>query len=142
MTIRKHVIIGIVLLCFSGFVLGCSEDSAISPAPQNEAPLIAPFNLRAMLCAEGVSLSWDASTQPNVVGYNMYRHEAEQNQIGRLNDEPITINRYIDTTVEPGVRYEYLVTAVSVRGTESAFASVMIDTSPANDRGTGFEVRD
>lgn len=141
MTIRKHVIISIVLLCVSGLILGCSEDSAISPAPQNEAPLIAPSNLRAMLSADGVSLSWDASSQPNVVGYNVYRHTPSLNQIGRLNDDPITTSWYVDTTTELHVRYEYRVTTVNLKGTESAYVSAMINTSPANDRGTGIDVQ-
>jgi fibronectin type 3 domain-containing protein len=139
MAVRKHVIISVVLLCVSGLILGCSEESAISPALQNEAPIIAPSNVRAMLHPDGVSLSWDASAQPNVVGYNVYRHEPAESRIGRLNDGPITVNRYIDTTTELNVRYEYLVTTVSAKGTESSPASVTINMSPDRDRGTGYD---
>jgi fibronectin type 3 domain-containing protein len=138
MTFRMHVMIGIVLLCFAGLLTGCNEDSAVAPeetTPAIEAPPAAVSGLRVMLNTNGdVTLRWDASTQPNLRGYNVYRHIVSESAIGILNVSPLTDNRYTDTTTERGQRYEYLVTAVSAKGLESAYAAVSVVTERGNVR--------
>jgi fibronectin type 3 domain-containing protein len=98
--------------------------------------------LQVTLYSNGdVALSWDASTQPNLRGYNVYRHIVSGNAIGALNRSPLANNRYIDTSAMRGYRYEYMVTAVSVKGLESAFATISVLTERDNTRDTGL-VRD
>ncbi len=135
MTFRKYVMISMVLLCGSALLLGCSDDDPAAPAPGNEAPpaVISGLSIR-MLSDSEVELSWDASTQPNLSGYNLYRHIQTEQAIGRLNSTPSTSNRYVDATISKGPVYEYLVTAVSAKGLESAYAAITIST---NDRGKG-----
>jgi fibronectin type 3 domain-containing protein len=137
MTFRKHVMISIVLLCVTGLLIGCSEDGTVAPAATTyEAPPIAVSGLTVKLLSNGaVSLMWDANTQPNLRGYNVYRHSPSESAIALLNSSPVGQNRYTDATVERGPVYEYMVTSVSTKGAESAFTSITINTDPPADRG-------
>ena len=144
MTFRMHVMIGILLLCFAGLMMGCSDDgTVVEPVvPTDEAPPAAVSGLEVTLHSNGdVALTWDSSTQPNLRGYNVYRHIVTDNAIGTLNVSPLTANRYIDTGAQRGYRYEYMVTAVSAKGLESAFATISVLTERGNIRDTGW-IRD
>jgi fibronectin type 3 domain-containing protein len=125
--------ISIVLLSISGLLLGCSDDSTVTPETIFEAPPAAPSGLSVQLNADGnVELTWDASTQPNIRGYNVYRHIASQSVIATLNDAPLAEARYIDDQVDIGHLYEYMVTSVTTRGTESAYSTIQINTTPSD----------
>lgn len=136
MTFRMHVMIGVVLLCISGLLLGCSDDdSTVAPEVTYEAPLSAPSGLRVALMPNGdILLRWNPSTQPNLSGYNVYRRAISETPIDQLNDAVLTAANYTDTNAQPGLVYEYRVTAISVRGTESTYASVEINTRPTGDK--------
>jgi fibronectin type 3 domain-containing protein len=143
MTVRKYVMISAVLLCVSGLLLGCSEDNPVTLAPvSDEAPPTAVTGLNAVLTAGGsVALSWDVSSSPNLRGYKVYRHNVSEQAIGLLTSSPVTNNRYVDSSMEPGPVYEYMVTTVSIKGLESVYTAVTIDTDVTrkNDRGTGID---
>ena len=140
MTFRKYVMISMVLLCGSALLLGCSEDNPATPTSGDEAPPAAISGLTARLLPDGdVELNWDASTQPNLSGYNVYRHIMSEQAIGKLTTSPITTNSYIDIHASEGPVYEYFVTAVSAKGLESAYAATWIDTEPGSSKGEGFE---
>lgn len=130
MAFRKHVMITVVLLCISGLLLGCSDDGTVAPIESTyEAPLAAPSGLKVALTADGdISLRWSPSTQPNLGGYNIYRRVVSQYAVGQLNEAVVTATNFTDTNVNLGIVYEYRVTAVSVRGSESAYTSVEINT--------------
>ena len=144
MTVRTYVMISAVLLCASGLLLGCSNDDPITlaPVPVDEAPPTAVSGLNAMVTSGGsVALSWDVSSSPNLRGYKVYRHNVSDQAIGLLTASPVTDNRYVDSAVEIGPTYEYLVTAVSVKGLESAYSAITVDTDTSirDTRGTGLE---
>ena len=140
MTFRKYVMISMVLLCGSVLMLGCSSDDPAPLGLGDEAPPAAISGLSARLLSGGdVELTWDASTQPRVSGYNVYRVVESEQGIGRLNTSPIANNRYIDTSVALGPVYQYLVTAVSAKGLESAFTAVSINTDPKRGKGGAWE---
>ncbi|MDH3196647.1 MAG: fibronectin type III domain-containing protein [Candidatus Krumholzibacteria bacterium] len=128
MTLRKHLLAGVVLLALSGVFLGCS-DSTTTPVGADEAPMVAPSQVVATIKSGGsVEITWAPSTQLNLRGYNVYRIDRRTGDGGRLNDWIITANRYLDDSTERGRRYEYRVTAVSATNTESAFSAVIVAT--------------
>jgi len=142
MTFRKHVMIGVAALCVSALLFGCSSEDTVAPAPVNEAPPVVVSGLSATLTSDGnVALRWDASAQPNVRGYNVYRHVASEYAIGKLNVDPIAQNRYIDSNVDQGLVYEYAVTAVTVRGQESGYAMISINTEARKNNHTDRKTR-
>ncbi len=63
-----------------------------------------------------VNLSWKASTSP-VVGYYVYRRGTSG--LIKLNFEPVAGTTYVDSTVQPGQAYFYVIKAVNAKGTES-----------------------
>jgi fibronectin type 3 domain-containing protein len=126
MAYRKHVLVSVVLLAISGILFGCG-DSTVAPDPTTEAPIVAPSNVTAQELANGdVMIQWDASSQTNLRGYNVYRHDIENQRIGKLNLNELSQSSYLDQTADRGVQYEYRVTAVSTRGTESNYSAVVV----------------
>jgi hypothetical protein len=63
-----------------------------------------------------VNLSWKASTSP-VVGYNVYRRGTSG--LIKLNSMPVAGTSYVDSTVQAGQTYFYVIKSVNARGTES-----------------------
>ena len=65
-----------------------------------------------------VDLSWVGSTS-SVAGYNVYRHEAGSAAV-KLSRDQVMTPAYRDGKVAAGKSYSYAVSAVDVRGNESA----------------------
>jgi hypothetical protein len=122
------IVLGVfaVLVAWIGFQLGTHRHTGILLALANakhflrEASTFAPVQQRTAGAPSGrqhsVTLSWKASTSP-IVGYNVYRRGTSG--VVKLNLEPITATRYVDSTVQPGETYFYVTKAVSAMGTES-----------------------
>jgi fibronectin type 3 domain-containing protein len=74
--------------------------------------------------SHSVVLTWDASTSTDVIGYNVYRSGVSGGPYARLNGSiPVLALTYTDTTVQAGLTYYYVVTAVDPEGTESAYSN-------------------
>jgi len=73
-----------------------------------------------------IDLSWDASFEPDVIGYNVYRSNGAG--FSKLNSEPIAVPAFHDTHVELGQRYTYHVTAIDKRQNESAPGATATET--------------
>jgi fibronectin type 3 domain-containing protein len=68
-----------------------------------------------------VDLTWlspSGSSDP-VVGYNIYRAPAGTTSYQRVNSSVDTQTAYTDGTVQSSFSYDYIVTSVDARGTES-----------------------
>ncbi len=119
--------IALFALCASLLVSGCAEDSPTPVAPEDEAPVLAPTNVQAVVISGGdIQISWDASSQPNVRGYNVYRVDNGVSSIERLNGSPLEVTSVVDGGAQFGREYDYRVTSVSSRNAESRFATVTI----------------
>ena len=69
--------------------------------------------------APSIDLSWDANSESDVLGYNVYRKDAGGGDYIRLNAAPIPASAFRDMTAEPGHSYLYRVTAVDQQHNES-----------------------
>ena len=67
-----------------------------------------------------VDLSWSINTETDLAGYHVYRSEQEGTRGQPLTSDLLLSPAYRDTSVEPGHRYWYSVTAVDRSGNESA----------------------
>jgi len=76
-----------------------------------------------------VGLSWDASTSP-VVGYNVYRGTQSGGPYQRLNPSPQPGTSYTDASVQSGVTYFYVATAVAPDLVESPHSNQTSATIP------------
>jgi fibronectin type 3 domain-containing protein len=82
-----------------------------------------PESVTAISGNRGVVIRWDASVEPDVFGYNIYRISPGGLAI-KLNARPVILNRFVDRTkLMPG-KYSYSVTAVdsSANANESAMS--------------------
>lgn len=98
---------------FSNFLL-------VEPAAKIAEP---PTILDKELKADAVTIIWkppasniDGSTPVNLLGYNVYRVEKSQNEVGQtpINSTLINEPRFSDQTIRFGEEYNYVVRAVSL----------------------------
>ncbi len=90
----------------------------------------------ALATAHTVGLSWDASTSPNIVGYNIYRGPSANGPYTKINSSLDPNTSYSDTTVQGGDTYFYVTTAVDNQGVESAYSNQSEATIPGGGSGT------
>ena len=77
-----------------------------------------------------VSLNWDASASPSVVGYNVYRSSTADGAFTKVNAAIDASASYSDSSVSNGKTYYYVVTAVNSKNEESAFSAPASVTVP------------
>jgi len=104
-----------------------SDDSQhVIVTPRDTFPPAAPEGLVAALLpgatpeSSAVELSWSISLETDLAGYRVYRSEQENIRGQPLTAELLLTPADRDTSVEPGHRYWYTVTAVDSAGNESA----------------------
>ncbi len=93
-----------------------------------------PSGLQAVFSGPGqqpfIDLVWAPVTDADLAGYNVYRH-TEGSPATRLNAEPVKMPAYRDGDVAPAKRYTYTVSAVDLRGNESAQSGDASETVPS-----------
>jgi hypothetical protein len=76
-----------------------------------------------------IDLTWLPDTDSDIAGYFVYRR-VDGGQPRKLNSAPVQAPAYHDTQIAPGTRYFYSVSAVDVRGNESARSEETSELSP------------
>jgi hypothetical protein len=96
-------------------------------------PPAVPSGLQAVFSGPGqqpfIDLIWAPDTDADLAGYNIYRREEGQPPV-KLNPELVKTLAYRDASVAPGTHYLYSVTAVDLRGNESARSEEAGETVP------------
>ncbi len=77
-----------------------------------------------------VTITWNASSSP-VAGYNVYRALPPATPV-KLTKKVVAGTRYIDKAVRAGQTYSYSVTAVDIKGVESAPSGIITVTIPSD----------
>ncbi|MBD3349171.1 MAG: hypothetical protein GF400_08255 [Candidatus Eisenbacteria bacterium] len=113
---------------------GCGETvsddlSFQTSVPTDSDPPDAPTGLECRAAEGGVDLTWAASAEPDLLGYNVYRAfcreeggEIDWARAEMLTPTPVPDSRFFDLSVESGASYEYAVTAVDESGNESDYS--------------------
>ena len=87
------------------------------PSPSNST---VTMNLSSRVSSQPfIDLIWAPVTDSDLGGYNVYRHEKGGVAV-KVNSEPIKMPAFRDLQVVSGKRYFYSVSAVDLRGNESA----------------------
>jgi hypothetical protein len=122
-----------------GKELESSDSQPVTVTPRDIFPPAAPQGLVAALLPGAtpgtvlVDLSWSINLETDLAGYRVYRSEQEGVRGQLITSELLPTPAVRDTTVEPGHRYWYTVTAADRAGNESAPSTpVAVDvTQPA-----------
>jgi hypothetical protein len=80
--------------------------------------------------SHSVSLTWLASTSPNIAGYNVYRSTTNGGPYTILNSSLVTTTSYVDDNVTAGQTYYYVTTAVNTSSVQSGYSSQVQATVP------------
>ena len=110
------------------------EDSpALRVVAHDVFPPAVPSGLQAVASGEGqksfVDLIWAPVTNADLAGYNVYRRDAN-GRAAKLNSELVKSPAYRDSAVVASTTYVYSVSAVDVRGNESANSEAASETVP------------
>jgi hypothetical protein len=85
-------------------------------------PPATPSGLQAVFSGPGqkpfIDLVWAPNTEPDLAGYNVYRHEQDGPAV-KVNSELVKSPAFRDSEILGGHRYFYEVSAIDVRGNES-----------------------
>jgi hypothetical protein len=96
-------------------------------------PPAVPAGLQAVFSGPGqqrfIDLVWAPVPDLDLDGYNIYRHETGGAAV-KINSELVKAPAYRDANLEPGKNYVYSVSAVDVRGNESARSEETGETVP------------
>jgi hypothetical protein len=96
-------------------------------------PPAVPSGLQAVFSGPGqeafIDLIWAPVTDGDLNGYIVYRHEEGAAPV-KVNTELVKTPAYRDTAVTPGKRYFYSVSAVDLRGNESARSEEASESVP------------
>jgi len=123
---RTYVYVVRSVIPVEGGELESSESQPVTVTPRDIFPPAAPQELVGAVLPGAtpgtlmVDLSWSISLETDLAGYRVYRSEQEGTRGQALNPELLPTPAIRDTSVEPGHRYWYTVTAVDHAGNESA----------------------
>ena len=108
-----------------GVELESSGSQPVTVTPRDTFPPAAPQGLVAALLPGAtpgrfiVDLSWSINLETDLAGYHVYRSEQEGTRGQLVTPDLLPTPAVRDTSVEPGHRYWYTVTAVDRAGNES-----------------------
>jgi fibronectin type 3 domain-containing protein len=112
------------------------DSPSISAFANDVFPPAVPGGLQAVFSGVGqqpfIDLTWSPDTDADLAGYNVYRRE-EGTQFVKLNAELVKTPAFHDNTVEPGKKYLYAVSAVDLRGNESARSEEAAESVPVRN---------
>ncbi len=104
--------------------LYCSMDMNVLAIPVNIVVVAVATNK--------IEITWDASTDDNVIGYKIYRDNIEIATTSNLN--------YSDTGLASSRTYSYSLSAIDAEGNESLLSTVVSATTPSGGISTGGEI--
>lgn len=93
----------------------------VSITPEDKFPPAVPGALTAILGVNTVELAWTRNTEPDFKSYNVYR-STDGGPLVKIGDG-IIAPTFSDNKIEPGKKYRYEVSAVDVKGNESAHST-------------------
>ena len=123
---KSYVYVIRSVISTNGFPLESDDSQHIIVIPRDTFPPAAPQGVVAALLpgttpeSSAVELSWSISLETDLAGYRVYRSEQENIRGQLLTADLLLTPADRDTSVEPGHRYWYTVTAVDRAGNESA----------------------
>jgi len=107
---------------------------ALPPPGSDTTPPSVPTGLSGILVDWMVSLDWNANSEGDLNGYNVYRSDVSGSGYTKLNNSPVLDSEYTD--IPPGGETYYVVTAVDTSLNESDGSDEISVTTPFTAMGT------
>lgn len=105
-----------------------SDDSEVRElVPEDTFPPAAPAGVVQVTGHGSVSLSWEANREKDLAGYRVRRRGEGEAEDVLLTPALLLENAYTDPTIEKGKRYRYSMSAVDIRGNESARTETVVE---------------
>jgi hypothetical protein len=101
----------------------------ITSNASNSPAVISLSGTGATAVSHAADLTWTASTSV-VVGYNVYRSTVSAGPFTKLTSSSVTATAYSDASVQAGLTYYYVVTAVNSSNVESAYSNEVTAVIP------------
>jgi hypothetical protein len=109
------------------------DSSPIEVFAHDVFPPAVPVEVEAVASGVGqqpfIDVTWAPDSDPDLDGYYVYRRQGKGPEI-KLNVEPVTTPSYRDSDLQRGRTYTYAVSAIDVRGNESAKSQPSSETIP------------
>jgi centrosomal CEP192-like protein len=104
----------------------------ITSTSSSNGTVVIPLTGTGVASSYAVDLSWDAPTSSAepVAGYNVYRSPSGSSTYQLLNSSVETQTTYVDSTVQDGQSYDYIVESVDDSGVESTPTSPVAVSIP------------
>jgi hypothetical protein len=110
------------------------DSAALALTPRDTFPPATPSGVEAVFSGPGqqafIDLIWSPNMESDLAGYHVYRQGREQTAV-RIDSQMVSAPAFRDQNVEAGTTYRYFITAVDVRGNESARSGAASETVPA-----------
>lgn len=109
---------------YAGWYLDDVTLKGVDMTPPDE-----PANLEAMTTSTGIRLTWEAPSDTDLSGYNVYRSEASGEGYEKIGDTSRT--SFTDSDVVGGEQYYYVVTAYDFSNNESGYSNEVSALAPS-----------
>jgi Abnormal spindle-like microcephaly-assoc'd, ASPM-SPD-2-Hydin len=110
-------------LAFTPQATGAASGTVSFASNASNSPMLSLSGTGTPMPIHSVSLSWTASTSPDVIGYNIYRGTASAGPYSKINSSLNAGTTYTDNSVADGQTYYYVSTAVNSNNQESAYSN-------------------
>ncbi len=108
---------------------GFSEEATATPTDVTPPPV--PTGLAATVGGREVNLSWDANTEADLAGYQLYRATSsfsDTTEAEPVTDTLVTRATFTDTGLAAGSEYHYRVAAVDTASNQSSLSGEVVAT--------------
>ncbi|HET9838743.1 MAG TPA: fibronectin type III domain-containing protein, partial [Candidatus Angelobacter sp.] len=110
------------------------DSPAASILAHDSFPPAAPSGMQAVYSVVPgqqpfIDVTWTPNTEPDLAGYNVYRH-GENGPPVKINNELVKTPRFADPNIQLGAKYFYSVSAVDLRGNESGRSEETSEKAP------------
>lgn len=128
--LRRHSV-AVLAVTLAAFALtGCAAEDTLSSLNQNvnSAAPSAPGNIRALPLGGSVLLDWDASSEADVVGYDVYRYDPD----------PARESAYVKVNASTIPESQYMIVDPLEQGTWYRVKAVDMSSNRSNASGAAY----